>query len=106
MTPSEWFFSEGPATVESTMAGDAAPAAENPDGRIHLKSPDGGVIAQAALWWGETPFYEGRRIGCIGGFVANDQESLRRLLDGASDCLPHRRRPDERQHLAASPLRD
>ena len=99
MNPPEWFFSEGPAAVDSTMTGDTAPATENPDGRIHLKSPDGGVIAQAALWWRETPFYMGRRIGCIGGFVAKDQESARRLLDGACDCLRERG-----CHIAVGPM--
>ena len=99
MKPAEWLYSDGSVALDSTKVGDSAPAAENPDDRIHLKSPDGGVIAQAALWWRDTPFYEGRRIGCIGGFVANDEESARQLLVGAVSRLR-----EAGCHIAVGPM--
>ncbi len=71
------------------MAGDLtapealAPAEENPDTRIFLTDKSDHAIAHAALWWKETPAIDGKKIGTIGGFVASDFESGKKLLDGA-----------------------
>ncbi len=71
---------DGPGTVP-------IPTAEDADARVDLTDASGETIARAALWWTATPEHDGRRIGAIGGFSANDADSAKRLLDAAAERL-------------------
>lgn len=55
--------------------------------RFTLADPSGNTLAQADLWWCETPLHEGHPIGTIGSFHATDSTSTRHILDAASDHL-------------------
>jgi len=57
------------------------------DARVSLPDTDGTILAQADLWWKETPSHEGQRIATIGGFHAPDSASIRILLDAATAHL-------------------
>ena len=57
------------------------------DARITLTGADGNTLAQANLWWKETPVHEGHRIATIGAFHATDSASTRLLLDAATTHL-------------------
>ncbi len=45
------------------------------------------VIARATLWWRDTPVLDGRRIGTIGDFSADDEPSAAILLEVATEHL-------------------
>jgi GNAT superfamily N-acetyltransferase len=86
-------FHPGPEALDLPLA-DALPppeimaaGSERADARVYLTNEDGRIIAHAALWWSETPVFEGGRIGTIGGFAAHDEESARILLDHAAGRL-------------------
>ncbi len=85
-------FSNGPGLPEMTLAtGLPSPAEmageeENPDARLWLSEGEK-TIAHAALWWGDTPFHEGKRLGAIGGFAARDAKAAREILDAACSAL-------------------
>jgi GNAT superfamily N-acetyltransferase len=64
-----------------------APPEEHPDARVYLTTSDAGVIAEAALWWKETPLHEGQHLGALGGFSARDAASAKLLLDAAAARL-------------------
>jgi len=68
---------KSPAIIDSPVA----------DARITLAGTDGTTLAQADLWWKETPFLEGRKIAAIGGFHAPDSASTRLILDAATAHL-------------------
>jgi GNAT superfamily N-acetyltransferase len=82
-------FSAGPdAPNRPLMAGlpapeILAPADEQPDGRVILTDGGGRVMAHAALWWRETPPWNSRVVGTIGGFAAIDRDAALRVLEGA-----------------------
>jgi len=57
------------------------------DARVTLADPGGNTLAQADLWWRDTPLHEGRKIGTIGGFHATDSAASRVILDAATDHL-------------------
>jgi GNAT superfamily N-acetyltransferase len=73
---------DGLATLETMAA-----ASECANARVFLTNEDGRIIAHAALWWSDTPVFEGERIGTIGGFAAQDEESAKILLAHAADRL-------------------
>jgi GNAT superfamily N-acetyltransferase len=64
-----------------------SPESEAPDARVMVIGDNETVMAHAALWWKETPEYEGQRVGAIGGFAATDAEVTKILLDGAASYL-------------------
>ena len=64
-----------------------APFAENPDARIFLTAHNGCTIGHLAIWWQDTPTLDGKRIGAIGGFAANDFHAASQMLDCALDYL-------------------
>ena len=84
--------SEGPAEPAIPSApgvaatSELAPASEEPDARVILVS-DGRMIGHVGLWWTDTPEWEGRRIGTVGGFLAPDEASAGLLLDAAAARL-------------------
>ena len=85
-------FSTGPSLPEMTLASglpspaEMAGAEESPDARIWL-TEDEETIAHAALWWRDTPFYEGKQIGAIGGFTSRDEVSSHEILKAACSAL-------------------
>ena len=64
-----------------------APASECADARIFLAGDGGRVAAYAALWWNDTPVYQGWRVGAIGGFAALDEAAGHALLEQAARRL-------------------
>jgi GNAT superfamily N-acetyltransferase len=82
-------FHQGPEAPDHPLADGLPPpetmaaSGERADARVYLTKADGQIIAHAALWWGDTPVFEGERIGTIGGFAALDEEAARILLDHA-----------------------
>jgi predicted N-acetyltransferase YhbS len=60
-----------------------SPEGEAPDARVIVIGQDGTGVAHAALWWNQTPEFEGERVGAIGGFVAMDAAVTEILLKGA-----------------------
>jgi GNAT superfamily N-acetyltransferase len=93
MNTPEIHFHPGPGIPNLPLAeGLAQPEAlasssEHPDARAFLAGNDGQVVAHAALWWSDTPVYEGEHVGAIGGFSARDEMSAKMLLDRAVDRL-------------------
>jgi GNAT superfamily N-acetyltransferase len=93
MKPPELRFFQNSPVPEIPMTGALvapemiAPAEENPDARIFLTDESGRAIAHAALWWKNTPVFDGKKIGTIGGFAASDLDSAKMLLDGAATHL-------------------
>lgn len=79
-------FSSGAGIPEGFPAG-AVPETERPDARLLVAGEDGEVKGHAGLWWREAPPMEGERIGAVGGFFANDEESARALLAEAEERL-------------------
>jgi GNAT superfamily N-acetyltransferase len=75
-------LAEGLPSPESMAA-----SGERADARVFLTNGDGQIITHAALWWRETPVFEGGRIGTIGGFAALDEEAAGILLDHATERL-------------------
>lgn len=57
------------------------------DARVTLVDPGGKSLAQADLWWRDTPRHEGQEIGAIGGFHATDSATTWLILDAASSHL-------------------
>lgn len=45
------------------------------------------VVARTSLWWRRTPVMDGRQIGTIGDFTADDEETAILLLGSAVDIL-------------------
>ncbi|HEX7261119.1 MAG TPA: GNAT family N-acetyltransferase [Luteolibacter sp.] len=45
------------------------------------------VVARATLWWRDTPVMDDRKIGTIGDFTADDEETAIILLEQAVDIL-------------------
>ena len=64
-----------------------SPEIEAPDARVIVTESDGIAVAHAALWWNETPEFDGERVGAIGGFTAIDETVTKVLLDGAVEHL-------------------
>jgi len=56
---------------------------EMPDARVIVVGDDGTGVGHAALWWNQTPEFEGERVGAIGGFAAMDEPVTKILLEGA-----------------------
>ena len=59
---------------------------EAPDARVTVIGA-GGAAAHAALWWKQTPEFDGQRVGAIGGFVATDEATTKVLLENAVEKL-------------------
>lgn len=57
------------------------------------------VFASAKLWWRDTPMMDGRRIGAIGEFEADDGVVAGKLLEGAADYLR-----EKGCHFAVGPM--
>lgn len=93
MNAPEMHFHPGPEAPDLPLAdGLATPetmsaASERADARVYLTNDGGRIIAHAALWWSETPVFEGERIGTIGGFAALDEEAAKIVLEHAADRL-------------------
>jgi GNAT superfamily N-acetyltransferase len=66
---------------------DLAPVGDAPDARLFLTGEEDQVIAQAALWWRDTPVRDGTQIATIGGFDALDESSAATLLAAATRHL-------------------
>lgn len=84
------YHSDGPALTEFSPANGVdilAPVEESPDARIYLIDETNRLRAEVALWWSDTPVFEGKQIGTIGGFAATDAEAARQVLDSASSRL-------------------
>lgn len=85
-------FSEGPGEDDS-------------DGRVEVMGIPAetagkhSVAASASLWWRDTPFFDGERIGAIGDFAVDDAEAAKLLLDGAVERLR-----DEGCRIAVGPM--
>lgn len=62
---------------------EAAAESERPDARIFALDDDGFTVGFLALWWKETPEYEGNHVGAIGGFAALNESIAKELLDEA-----------------------
>lgn len=86
-------LTDGPAGPEFPSASglpawqDLAPAHESPDARVCLISESSELIGHAALWWKESPVYEGHPVGAIGGFSAIDPQAAKKILNAADDRL-------------------
>lgn len=76
--PDKLAFAEGLEPLESTAA-----AGEFPDGRVFVSDLKGVIVAHVALWWRESPVFEGRHLGAIGGFGAVDADSASAVLEAA-----------------------
>jgi len=105
MNAPHFHFHAGPESPDLPLA-DGLPSpetmaatGERADARVYLTNGDGRCIAHAALWWSETPAFEGERIGTIGGFAALDEVSARILLDHACASLR-----DEGRRIAVGPM--
>lgn len=59
---------------------------EAPDARVTVIGNDG-AAAHVALWWKQTPDFEGQSVGAIGGFVATDEAITKVLLESAVEHL-------------------
>jgi GNAT superfamily N-acetyltransferase len=57
------------------------------DAEIKLVTGTHSVVARATLWWRDTPVMDGRKIGTIGDFTADDEETAIILLEHAVDIL-------------------
>jgi GNAT superfamily N-acetyltransferase len=57
------------------------------------------AVASAKLWWRDTPMMDGRRIGAIGEFQADDRVAAGILLERAADCLR-----EKGCHFAVGPM--
>jgi len=64
-----------------------SPESETPDARVILADENGTGLAHAALWWNQTPDYEGDPVGAIGGFSAMNGGTTRNLLEAAVNHL-------------------
>jgi GNAT superfamily N-acetyltransferase len=60
---------------------------EASEAQVAVVDEGGGVCAEAALWWRETPQVEGVRVGAIGQFKADDAATAQVLLTAATDFL-------------------
>lgn len=93
MNPSTFHILAGPGVPDLQCAEGlavpetAAAPAEHPDARAILTNNDGVMTAYAALWWTDTPVFEGSHVGVIGGFAACDAEAAGLLLRGAEARL-------------------
>jgi len=47
----------------------------------------GGERARLGLWWREAPAWASGRLGCLGGFMAGDEEAARAVLEGGCTRL-------------------
>ncbi|HSS66547.1 MAG TPA: hypothetical protein VLS27_19110, partial [Gammaproteobacteria bacterium] len=57
------------------------PSAElEPDLRVSVSGAGGETLGSCALWWRDTPRFQGRTVGYIGKYSARDPESAGRLL--------------------------
>ena len=77
-------FSEG-----SSWPVDGLPpvADQMPDACVVLSHDNAGVSARAALWWSDTPRLDGKRIGTIGAFWADDEASAHVILTASVERL-------------------
>lgn len=90
MKTPEVLWIDGAGLPGDKWAGDlpglAAPG-EAMDARVFLRDSNGEVAAWASLWWKDTPQFDGRRLGAIGGFGARSQDAAVALLDAACGRL-------------------
>jgi len=65
------------------------PAPRNPtwDARWYLATDHGERVAECSLWWRETPFLDGKRVGLIGHYAARDMAAAQRLIGHACEEL-------------------
>lgn len=52
---------------------------QRPDGCVRI-AHDGAAFARCALWWRDVPVYQGRRVGMVGHYAANDAAAGQELL--------------------------
>lgn len=57
------------------------------DAEVKLMAGTHSVVARATLWWRDTPVMDGRKIGTVGDFTAEDEETAIILLGHATDIL-------------------
>src|SRR5258708_2255008 len=58
-----------------------------PDAHWLGLNSDGCPTARCSLWWQQTPFFSGHRVGLIGQYAAADFSAARALLDYACNQL-------------------
>lgn len=61
--------------------------AERPDETWIVEDRRDGITACGSLWWCDTPFLEGRKVGYIGHYAASRRDAARMLLDHATRRL-------------------
>src|SRR5688572_4693708 len=69
------------------------------DAEVKLVAGTHSVVARATLWWRDTPIMDGRKIGTIGDFMADDEETAIILLEHAINILRK-----EGCHVAVGPM--
>jgi GNAT superfamily N-acetyltransferase len=62
-------------------------AAERPDEIWIVEDRRDGITACGSLWWRDTPFLDGRKVGYIGHYAASCRDAARLLLDHATQRL-------------------
>jgi GNAT superfamily N-acetyltransferase len=64
--------------------------AHAPDRSLALVDADGRLLARASCWWSGTPSLPGHRVGLIGHYGADDDESAQTILQAACARLSAR----------------
>ncbi len=55
-----------------------------PDQKLIVHDHQNNIQGRCSLWWQNTPEYEDKKVGLIGHFIANNEESAKALLNFAS----------------------
>jgi GNAT superfamily N-acetyltransferase len=76
-----------PPGLEAGSLPGLAGEGEGMDARVFVMGENGKPAAWAAVWWSSTPELEGRRVGAIGGFGADDGDAAACLLDACGERL-------------------
>ena len=79
------FCALGPQPLDLT-----AVARQGPGEMWLLTDADGAAVARCALWWKDTPEYQGQRIGYVGHYAVTDARAAPPLLRLACDRLADR----------------
>lgn len=78
-----------PGTLTTPLSA-AQLRAHAPDRTLALVDSGGRLLARASCWWTGTPPLPGHRVGLIGHYGADDDESARRILQAACARLAAR----------------
>ncbi len=81
----EWSDGVGVPTGVGELRG-LATEFEGMDARVILRR-GGLVVGWASIWWRETPMMDGRRVGAVGGFGAEDGDAAKEVLEACCDRL-------------------